>query len=260
MSRAPTLVCALLVGIAVGITGPIPGVALSEEQAGSPGFATETELKTRGFQRVFDGNSLDGWNVEPWHEGHWTARDGVINYDGKAEHEQSRNNSLWTSDSYGDLVIYVEWRLPSQPTLKPHPIVLYNGDFLMTEDNPRKRVTRPRLDAGDSGILLRGTSKCQANIWSQELGSGEINGYRTDKTTPPEVRRGCIPIKSADRPLGQWNAFRITLKEDRMTVILNGETVIDAVYLPDLPATGPIGLQHHGDPVQFRNLWVKRLD
>ena len=137
--------------------------------------------------------------------------------------------------------MYAEWRLPAKPKMKPTPIVLYNGDFLMQEDNPSKRVTRPHLDAGDSGLLFRGTSKCQANIWSQELGSGEINGYRTDKKMPQKVRRACIPIKKADRPLGEWNAFLVTIKGDRMTVDLNGERVIDAAELPGLPKSGPIG-------------------
>jgi hypothetical protein len=35
--------------------------------------------------------------------------------------------------------------------------------------------------------------------------------------------------------------------------------VIDDVQLPGLPARGPIGLQHHGDPIQFTNLFVKEL-
>ena len=106
-------------------------------------------------------------------------------------------------------------------------------------DDDGKRVTRPHLDAGDSGIMFRGTSKCQANIWSQELGSGEINGYRTDRKMPQAVRRACIPIKNADRPLGEWNVFLVTIKGDRMTVDLNGERVIDAAELPDLPKSRP---------------------
>jgi hypothetical protein len=156
------------------------------------------------------------------------------------------------------VILYAEWRLPADPRLKPQPIVLFNGDFLLNDNG--RRVTRPALDAGDSGILFRGTSKCQANIWCQELGSGEINGYRTDRRMPPEVRRACIPIKKADRPLGEWNVFLIMLDGDRMTVELNGERVIEAARLPNLPASGPIGLQHHGDPVQFRRLWVKELN
>lgn len=36
--------------------------------------------------------------------------------------------------------------------------------------------------------------------------------------------------------------------------------VIDSARLPDLPPTGPVGLQHHGDPVQFRKMFIKPLD
>jgi hypothetical protein len=226
------------------------------EEANNAGFKSADDLRASGFSPLIDDNTLAAWDAKPWHAGHWTINDGVINYDGKATGKRrSQDNSLWTKKSYADIQMYAEWRLPEKPSMKPTPIVLYNGDFLM--DDSGKRITRPHLDAGDSGIMFRGTSKCQANIWSQELGSGEINGYRTDRTMPQEVRRACIPIKKADRPLGQWNAFLITLKGNRMTVELNGERVIEAAALPALPESGPVGLQHHGDPVQFRQLWVK---
>jgi hypothetical protein len=217
------------------------------------GWLDATELEQQGFQPLFDGASLEAWDVKPWHEGHWVARDGVIDYDGKSTHRRFNTNSLWTKQPFGDCTLYAEWRLPAKPREKPHPIVLYNGDFL--RDETGNRVTRSKLDAGDSGILLRGALKCQANIWSQELGSGEVNGYRTDVSMPPEVRRACIPICNADRPLGEWNAFLISLSGSRMIVHLNGTPVVDVV-LPDLPPQGPIGLQHHGDPVQFRQVWV----
>ena len=223
------------------------------------GVRSTEELTQQGFKPLFDGESLAGWDVKPWHEGHWTAKDGIIDYDGKAEAKRFGDNTLWTKDSFGNFTLYVEWRLPAEPELKPQPIVLFNGDFLMEEDNPRKRVTRLRMDAGDSGILMRGILNCQANIWSQELGSGEINGYRTNRSLPQEVRRACIPIRKADRPLGQWNVFEITIQGEDMTVVLNGQKVIDAAHLPDLPPTGPIGLQHHGDPVQFRKMYIKSL-
>ena len=221
------------------------------------GQMTEQQLRAAGFKPLVQGRSLESWNMQRFHKGHWTAQDGVISYDGKAEGSFA-DNSLWTKENYDNLELYSEWRLPRKPKMKPTPIVLYNGDFLMGDDG--KRVTRPHLDAGDSGLMFRGTQKCQANIWSQELGSGEINGYRTDHKMPQTVRRACIPIKNADRPLGEWNAFLITIKGSRMTTDLNGERVIDTPELPDLPKSGPIGLQHHGDPVQFRQLWVKSLD
>jgi hypothetical protein len=220
------------------------------------GRMSPDQLRVAGFTPLISDNSLDTWDLKPWHENHWTIKDGVIHYDGKAEGKKSQDNSLWTKKPYGDLTLYAEWRLSSTPKMGRHPVVLYNGDFLMDENN--RRVTRPRLDAGDSGIMFRGTAKCQANIWSQELGSGEINGYRTDRKLPQSVRRACIPIKNADRPFGEWNVFLITLKGDRMTIDTNGEQVINSAELPGLPKTGPIGLQHHGDPVQFRQIWVKQ--
>ncbi|MBC8868635.1 MAG: DUF1080 domain-containing protein [Planctomycetes bacterium] len=239
----------------------IPAAGLSaqaDDDSTVAGHRSSDDLKRQGFQPLFDGKSLNGWDVQAWHEGHWVARDGVIDYDGGVKRKRGQDPSLWTSGEFGDFVLYVEWRLSAEPEMKPQPIVLYNGDFLRDEDG--NRITRPRLDAGDSGILMRGILKCQANIWSQELGSGEINGYRTDRSMPQEVRRACIPIRNADRPFGEWNAFEITLKGECMTVVVNGQQVISAARLPDLPAKGPIGLQHHGDSVQFRNLWIKELD
>jgi len=221
------------------------------------GFRTADDLRQAGFVSLFDGRTLDGWNVQAWHEGHWTVTDSVIDYDGQTKRHKGQDPNLWTSKSYGDFTLYVEWCLPCEPEMKPQPIVLYNGDFLMQVDNSKARETRLALDAGDSGILLRGVLKCQANIWSQSLGSGEINGYRTDRSLPQEIRRACIPIRNADRPLGEWNAFEITMKGETMTVVLNGQKVIDAAQLPGVPPTGPTGLQHHGDRVQFRNIFVK---
>ena len=237
--------------------------SLSVVKAKDPSFAGQrsTEnLKQSGFIPLFDGTSFAGWNYLPEHKGHWVAVDREIHYDGKATNKKRTDKDLWTKKNYGDYELYVEWRLPVEPHLKPHPIVLYNGDFLMEEKNPRKRVTRLRLDAGDSGLYFRGSTKCQANVWSQELGSGEINGYRTDKKMPSLVRRSCIPFKKADRPLGKWNAFLITFNGSSMTVVLNGEKVLHAPHLPDLPKSGPIALQHHNDPVEFRKIWIKELN
>ena len=248
------------VAVLILLTSTFASTAPAGDDSTAPGTRTSDQLQEQGFRPLFDGKTLAGWDVKPWHEGHWVARDGLIHYDGGGPRRRGQDPSLWTTDDFADFVLYVEWKLPAKPEMKPQPIVLYNGDFLMQEDNPRKRVTRPRLDAGDSGILMRGTLKCQANIWSQQLGSGEINGYRTDRSLPQEIRRACIPIKNADRPFGEWNVFEITLRGESITIALNGERVVGPARLPDLPPRGPIGLQHHGDPVQFRNLWIKELE
>jgi 3-keto-disaccharide hydrolase len=74
------------------------------------------------------------------------------------------------------------------------------------------------------------------------------------------VRAGVTPKECADAPIGEWNRFLITMKGDRLTVVLNGKTVIDRAQLPGVPARGPIALQHHGWPIQFANLYLKKLD
>jgi len=114
-------------------------------------------------------------------------------------------------------------------------------------------------DAGDSGIYLRGSSKSQVNIWCWSVGSGEVYGYRTDTTLPAEVRAGVTPRLKADKPPGQWNRFIITLRGERLTVQLNGQVVLSEARLPGIPAHGPLGLQHHGDPIQFANIFIKEL-
>ena len=241
------------------VSGPLILVAAPQSAVGDETWQiSRHQLVDRGFVPLFDGDSLERWNVQEGHRSHWVLRDGVIDYDGRAEQKRNLDKSLWTNDSFGEVQLYVEWRLPAEPTMKPHPIVLYNGDFLLDDNN--KRITRLRPDAGDSGILFRGILECQANIWCQELGSGEINGYRVNRKLPQAVRRSCIPLVNADRPMGEWNSFLITLADDRMTVVLNAQQVLESEQLPELPARGPIGLQHHGDPVQFRSIWVKELN
>ncbi|MEK7994135.1 MAG: DUF1080 domain-containing protein, partial [Planctomycetota bacterium] len=87
-----------------------------------------------------------------------------------------------------------------------------------------------------------------------------IWGYRKDEKMPPEVRRGATPMLNADKPPGQWNRFEITAIGDKVTIAVNGKTVIREARLPGLPERGPIALQHHGDHVQFANIYIKELD
>jgi hypothetical protein len=91
-----------------------------------------------------------------------------------------------------------------------------------------------------------------------------------DEKMPTAVRTGVTPKTNADKNVSQWNAFEITMKSDRLTVVLNGITVLENAQLPGVPAKGPIALQHHGEKkggvwagppslVQFRNIYIKEL-
>ena len=90
------------------------------------------------------------------------------------------------------------------------------------------------------------------------MGSGQVHAFMIDTNLPLALRRACVPVKNTDRPPGEWNAMEITLIGRVLTIVQNGVTVIDKINLPGrLPYGGPIGLQHHGDPIQFRKLFVK---
>ena len=59
---------------------------------------------------------------------------------------------------------------------------------------------------------------------------------------------------------GYWNAYEITVQDDRISVRLNGELVVDNALLPaHVVRDGAIGLQCHTDVVQFRNIRIMEL-
>jgi hypothetical protein len=95
-------------------------------------------------------------------------------------------------------------------------------------------------------------------------------GVRTNPKTAPEVRASVTPITQADKPVGEWNRFEITVKGSTVKVVLNGVTVLPGATIPDLPASGRIALQHHGGKkdgvwvsppslLQFKNIFVREL-
>jgi hypothetical protein len=226
------------------------------ELPGSNPPAEVVAEEDQGFHSLYNGLDLRGWKQVPGNEGHWRAKDWILDYDGKSQ-ASGEDKNLWTERAFGDFVLMVDWRLAREPKLEFVPVVLPDGSQAVDDRGAPRAVAV--MDAGDSGIYLRGTSKGQVNIWSWPVGSGELWGYRTDITVPAEVRRAATPILNADSPPGQWNRFEITAKGDRVTVKLNGQTVIRAAQLPGLPAKGPLALQHHGDPVQFANIYLREL-
>jgi hypothetical protein len=219
-----------------------------------------------GFTSLFDGNSFTGWKVPEGDNGHWKIINGVIDYD--AESEAPGDKNLWTTKEYGDFVLRVDWRIKATPYKNPRvPIILPDGTHKLDENGKEIQMVVPD---SDSGILLRGQPKSQVNIWCWPTGSGEVYGYRMDNQMPPEVRAGVTPKLLADRNIGEWNTFEITMRGDRLTVVLNDKTVIEDAQLPGIAQRGPLGLQHHGDKrngewvsppslVQFRNIYIREL-
>ena len=204
-----------------------------------------------GFRPLYGGVDLTGWAVQPGQQQHWLAKDWILEFDGKGE-------TLWTEQEFGNFVLICDWRWTAEPVKRNQPVILPDGELATDEKGNPKTVEV--LDAGDSGIYLRGSDKSQVNIWCWPIGSGEVYGYRTDKSMPPEVRKNVTPKVKADAPLGEWNRFIITMKGERLTVELNGEKVISDARLPGVPGRGRIALQSHGSPIQFANLLIRELD
>ena len=227
-----------------------------QELPGSNPPPEATAMEARGFTSLYNGLDLRGWKQSKGNEGHWQAKDWFLDYDGKSEAE-GEDKHLWTAQNFRNFILIVDWRLTGKPQLENLPVVLPDGSTLKKENGDELLI--PVMDAGDSGIYLRGSSKSQINIWSWPVGSGEIYRYRTDDSMPADVRHAATPIQNADNPAGEWNRFEITVIDDTVTVLLNDKLVIDHAQLPGMPERGPIALQHHGDPVQFANIYIKEL-
>lgn len=203
--------------------------------------------EAHNWTHVFNGVNLDGWKDDAGHRGHWQPKNGVLLYDGKSD---AKDKDLWTDKEYGDFVLSVDWRLPAKPVMKKLRVELPSGEVEMIEV----------ADAGSSGIALRGSTKSQATIWCNPVGSGGFEGIRADKEQPAEVRSGVTPKMKADKAPGQWNRFLITMRGDKVTVDLNGKRVVDGARLPGVAKRGPIGLVHTGGPVDFENIFIRPLE
>ena len=153
---------------------------------------------------------------------HWSVRNGNLFFDG-----YKGGYSLATKKDYADFEMWADWRIMS--------------------------IT------GDSGLYLRGTPQVQ--IWDAHnqwgIGSG---GLYNNQKNPSKA------LKIADKPVGDWNRFHVIMRGEKVTVWLNGELVVDNVTLenywdrnqPIFPKE-QIELQCHGDPIEWRNIFIKEL-
>jgi HEAT repeat protein len=115
---------------------------------------------------------------------------------------------------------------------------------------------------GDAGIYLRGSPQVQ--IWDTsrvsvgaQVGSGGLYNNQAHQSKP---------LKLADNAIGDWNNFHIIMKDDKVTVYLNGVLVVDNVVmdnywdrkLPIFPKE-QIELQAHGNHVYYRDIYIREL-
>jgi HEAT repeat protein len=198
-------------------------------------------LKQGSFVPLFDGRSLEGWKglvADPPARAKMSpqelaagqaAADEKMRAHWKVEDGalvfDGKGESLCTKGDYGDFELLVDWKIEK---------------------------------GGDSGLYLRGSPQVQ--IWDPEanpVGSGGLFNNEKGESRPSE---------KADRPVGEWNTFRIFIIGERVTVYLNDRRVVDNVVLEnywerDKPiySAGQIELQAHGNPLWFRNVFVREI-
>ena len=159
---------------------------------------------------------------------HWQVKDGIIHNDG-------HGLFLTTEKNYADFELQREYKLAPK---------------------------------ADSGIYLRGIPQVQ--LWdTTEAGGSWKHGAKKGSGglwNNPKGAPGKDPLVHADNPVGEWNKMTVKLVGEKVTVILNGKTVVDDATLSNyfdrkggLPPKGPIQLQTHGAPVEWRNIFVKEL-
>jgi hypothetical protein len=170
----------------------------------------------------------------------WPMKDGVL---------QSAKGMIETKAQFTDFQLHVEFATP-------------------------KDVKGDGQGRGNSGVFLLGQFEVQV-----------LDSYN-NKTYPDGQASAMYgqypPLVNASRPPGEWQAYDIVFTAPRftgdklekpaiVTVFHNGIVVHHAtayqgptehkIIKPYVPATatGPIRLQDHGNPVHFRNIWIRPL-
>ena len=185
---------------------------------------------------LFDGKDLSHWQNDKW-----KVEDGAMTVNG---------GDNQTKDSFGDMQLHIEWSEPDD----------VKGDS---------------QGRGNSGIFLMGHYELQVLDSYQHPSYADGEAGAVYGQTPP--------LANAMRPPGKWQVYDVIwtaprFKEDKtlespayITVLHNGVVVqnhtalIGATVHKQLAkyewheATGPIRLQDHGNPVHFRNIWVRPL-
>ncbi|QDU79092.1 hypothetical protein Pla110_07960 [Polystyrenella longa] len=195
------------------------------------------------FVKLFDGGDLSAWH----HEGAdgiqtenitgYVVEDGILRCGPGGKY-------LLTPDKYEDFVFRLDYRLPEGGN---------NGVGIRTTI-----PGNPAFDGMEIQLLDDTAEKYNA------LADYQYNGSVY----------GILPAKRGHlKPLGEWNEMEITAIGSKVKVVLNGTTIVDGDIVEAtkngpldkrehpglLNETGHIVLCGHGDPVEFRNIRVKRI-
>lgn len=194
--------------------------------------------------KLFNGKNLDGWQchlVEPdvKMEDVWSVEDGILVCKGEPF------GFLHTKEKFTNFRLIVEWRWPDDNPGNSGVLMRVTGDppsFLA-------KCVEAQLKHGDAG-----------DIWA--FYGFEVAGAK-DRFVDIEHDvlgrlKGVRKIKDAEKPAGEWNKYVITLRGDKLRLVINGEKVNQAGGLTVEPGT--IGLQSEGGVIHFRTVRLIPLD
>lgn len=174
--------------------------------------------------KLFDGTSLDGWKLtNPRQANGWSIENGIL-VNKTAPHGGGRRVS------YGNLRTIAEFE-----------------DF-----NLKLEVNVPRR--GNSGVYLRGIYEVQVS---------DTQGRPLDSHNMGGIYSRITPTAATEKPAGQWQTMDITLLDRHVTVVLNGQKIVDnqpllgctgGALTSDEFRPGPIYLQGDHTAVSYRNI------
>lgn len=193
-----------------------------------------------GFTSLFDGQTLNGWELIGKRGEGYGVKDGVLYC------AAGGGGKLLSTKEYADFVLRFEFRMPEGGS--------NNGLGIRTPREGDAAYVGIELQILDEQAALSGK-------WGQ-LKESQFHGSVYD----------VIPAKKgAMKPAGQWNAQEVIVKGRQVKVILNGTTILDAdldsvkdpavlAKHPGLARTsGHIGFLGHNDYIEFRNIRIKEL-
>jgi hypothetical protein len=219
---------------------------------GSP--LARNNIPPEGFTALFNGANLAGWQGLPARPNDNPAKRAQLPAEERARLQAEADDHMRAHWSVQNGVLVFDGKGRNLVTARDY------ADFELLVD---WRIH----EAGDSGIYLRGTPQVQ--IWDPmaALQNGVGSGGLFNNKIHPSV-----PLKRADRYVGEWNRFRILMQGEQVIVFLNDELVVydekkrtgvvmENYWERDKPIypSGPIELQNHGNKLYFKNIYVREL-
>jgi hypothetical protein len=218
---------------------------LSAFVLGSLVIVTGASAADEDFTPLFDGKSLSGWTfiVKPDKDGNkadpkltWSVVDGTIRCTGRP------NGCAVTEKEYGDYVLKLKWRFPSNSKGGNSGVLLHVQDDKYWPTSVEAQLLSGR--AGDLWLIY--PPECKL----------DVDKARQDPKQPRHYFR-IEPKEPVEKKFGEWNEYQITCRGGDITLVVNGVMVNEGKN--GNFKKGRIVLQSEGTEVYFKDIAIKKL-